>query len=314
MKDETIHLAEDGEERGTAARIGVTLLNLLLAGLGLFRLSRFRAGTAFVLGTLLVVLAVAINFVVGPEPTFSSFLIVVGFGIGATLLLLASSMILTWKWSARHTDHSQVSSRWYAIVALFVIYQIVVWPVADMVRSHFRTFVATSVSMAPTLEEGDRFAATMGASIPLQRGDLIIVSARGEDFVKRIAAVPGDHVEMRRGVVFLNGNPVPQQIGEPIQRADQYDAGNYDSVRETLPGETGSHAILDQKETELVDYPEIVLQSGQYFVLGDNRDHSADSRIAPQFGGLGVINRAQIKGRVLFRYWRTGLGLTGEKL
>lgn len=314
MKDETIHLAEDGTERGTAARIGVTLLNLLLAGLGLFRLSRFRAGTAFVVGTLLVFLAVATYLAVGPEPTFSSFVILVGFGFAATLLLLASSIILTWKWSARHAGRSQVSSRWYAIVGVLAIYQIIVWPVSDMARSHFRTFVATSVSMAPTLEDGDRFAATMGASVPLQRGDLVIVSARGEDFVKRIAAVPGDHIAMRHGVVLLNGSPVPQQISGSIQRADQYDAGSYEIAHEKLPGETGSHSILDQMETGLDDFPEIVLPSGQYFVLGDNRDHSADSRIAPQSGGLGVIERAQIKGRVLFRYWRTGLGLAGEKL
>ncbi|MDE2597862.1 MAG: signal peptidase I [Sphingomonadales bacterium] len=314
MMDEAVNLAVEGEARGSAARLGITLLNLLLPGLGLFRLSRYRAGGVFFVGTILVLLAVVTYLAAGPEPTFSSFVIVAGAGLAAMLFFHASSMILTWKWSAKQSNHARMPARWYALAAVFVIYQMVVWPVPDIVKSRFRCFVATSVSMAPTLEHGDRFAARMGTSVSLKRGDLVIVGARGEEFVRRIAALPDDHVAMRRGVLILNRNPIPQRIDGSIQRANQYDTGSYDIIRETFPGETGYHLTLDQTKTELDDFPEIVLQNGQYFVLGDNRDHSADSRIDPQSGGLGVIERAQIKGRVLFRYWRAGRGLSGEKL
>ena len=60
--------------------------------------------------------------------------------------------------------------------------------------------------------------------------------------------------------------------------------------------------------------PELTLGDDEYFLLGDNRDNSLDSRFDPVMGGPGIVKRDRITGRVLFRYWRKGVGLAKGRL
>jgi signal peptidase I len=114
----------------------------------------------------------------------------------------------------------------------------------------------------------------------IRRGDVIVFKYPDDperDFIKRVIGLPGETVEMRNKKMYINGNPLDEpyvHFLEPASNAAE--VTSYD-VRENY---------------HLVRVPE-----GQYFVMGDNRDNSQDSRY------WGFLPRANIKGRALMIYW-----------
>jgi len=141
-----------------------------------------------------------------------------------------------------------------------------------------------------------------------ERGDVVIVTPPGSrtDYIKRVIALPGDRIAVRGGVVYLNGAAVPRRAaGERLIPVDantrcdplQYphrlyrapDGRRYCRLpvfRETLPGGR-SYDTVDTGWSPGDDYPEIRVPKGKVFLMGDNRDNSADSRY-PVAGGNGL--------------------------
>ncbi|GAA0744200.1 signal peptidase I [Sphingomonas sp. ABOLD] len=148
------------------------------------------------------------------------------------------------------------------------------------------------------------------------RGDIVIVVRRGdgEDLIKRVIGLPGDTVAVRHGVVILNGKPVPR-VAEgrariPVDAAVPCDEGPIAAFRtreadgklycepplyrETLPN-GASYNVLDLGDTMLPNgflspgdnYGPITVPAGHVFLMGDNRDQSADSRFGSDELGLG---------------------------
>ena len=118
-------------------------------------------------------------------------------------------------------------------------------------------------SMAPSYQSG-AWVYTARISTPLERGDIVIMDDGNHDYaVKRIVGMPGETVHLWRGYVFINR----QILLEPYVPKRTY----------TFPTERQSVFILGQE---------------QYFVLGDNRPRSADSRI------YGPVERSRIKRRI----------------
>lgn len=112
-------------------------------------------------------------------------------------------------------------------------------------------------------------------------------------FVKRIVAVPGETVELRGAELWIDGRKVPVEFG-----AEQFpdEGGRPLRVgRETLDGR--SHAILDDPGRSGPDRGPITLEPGRYFLMGDNRDHSNDSRY------WGTVRLAEMKGPAFVLYW-----------
>lgn len=134
-----------------------------------------------------------------------------------------------------------------------------------------------------------------------QRGDVVVFrnpKKEDTDFIKRIIGLPGDRVQMINGILYINEQPVPRQrISDFI--SDEPD-GRRIAVRryrETLPNGV-SYNTLDRTENGYYDNTKVyVVPPGHYFMMGDNRDNSTDSRVESEVGYVpyeNLIGRAEI--------------------
>mgnify|MGYP000362560895 CR=1 FL=1 len=153
-------------------------------------------------------------------------------------------------------------------------------------------------------------------------GDIVIPvhPERSEDYIKRVVALPGDRIAVRNGQIILNGTPVEQKvepaIALPLDANSRCDGFGFDDfrstnadgkpicrvpvMRETLPN-GATYLIIDHQNQDLDNFPEITVPEDHVFVMGDNRDHSADSReLNHPRGLLGPIPLENIGGRAEF--------------
>ena len=150
-------------------------------------------------------------------------------------------------------------------------------------------FTIPSRSMAPALESGDVILVNkLGLSLSgqAQRGDILVFKGPlGRVYVKRVMAVGGDRVALSGGTLILNGLPLPCLADGPALCQERLPGGRTVRVGLAGPG-------------PLADFAEIPVPEGQYFMLGDNRSTSADSRMPVAQGGLGLVPHDQVIGRV----------------
>jgi signal peptidase I len=158
-----------------------------------------------------------------------------------------------------------------------------------------------------------------------ERGDIVVFRYPGsdDDWVKRLIGLPGDTVQMRRGRLFLNGKAVPKmrvadwlmpvtpnspcRYGGAI-RPPAVEEGErvcrYPRYRETLPGGV-SYEVLDQVDGPADDTPVYTVPAGHYFMMGDNRDDSADSRFSLDQNGVALLPGDRVIGRVMIAFFST---------
>ena len=165
-----------------------------------------------------------------------------------------------------------------------------------------------SGSMRPTILEGDRVFVNKLAydlKVPFttwhiaewgnpQRGDIVVFFSPhdGKRLVKRVVGLPGDTVELRNNVLVLNGQPVEYKpIAEELLRdLTPADRAGRVFASEKLPGQTHAVASIPALQAKRDFAPQRVPE-GQYFMMGDNRDDSYDSRY------WGTVERKRIVGR-----------------
>ena len=203
---------------------------------------------------------------------------------------------------------------------------IVVIVEALLIALVFRTFLyqpfsIPTGSMQSTLMIGDYFLAskfTWGFgkySFPLpvpfngrllafgepQRGEVAVFrnEITGEDYIKRVIGMPGDTIQMKEGRLYINGTMVErEQIGTAEDTDSDMRTVPVLVYKETLPNGV-THTIQEVSDNQGLDNTgEYVVPAGHYFMMGDNRDRSADSRVLNQVGYVpfsNFIGKAEVR-------------------
>ena len=201
-----------------------------------------------------------------------------------------------------------------------VIYAIVI---AGVIRTFlFEPFKIPSGSMYPTLEVGDflfvskytygyskhsfpfsfpGYEGRIWSDLP-KRGDVVVFKYPGDnktDFIKRVIGLPGDTIQMKNGRLYINGEPTKREtIGTYI--IDEYVTlpMKYTEYVETFPEGT-AHRILEISDEQKIDNTvEFKVPDGHYFMMGDNRDNSNDSR-----KDVGFVPFDNIEGKARFLFY-----------
>ena len=199
----------------------------------------------------------------------------------------------------------------------------------------FQPYTIPSASMEPNLYEGDYIIVSKWTygyskySIPFapplfsgrvveqaaHRGDIVVFALPHDphvDYIKRIIGLPGDRIQMKQGLLYLNGVQVPR-VQKGVFREDSGYGFMHDVTRyqETLPGgktymtnDFGPDGDLDNTDVYVV--PE-----GHYFMMGDNRDNSSDSRVSPEAGGVGFVPAENLEGKaqIILLSWSKGASI-----
>jgi len=201
--------------------------------------------------------------------------------------------------ATRHDDDHR-GKFWRELPILIVV----ALAIAIVVKTFLvQAFYIPSESMEPTLQRGDRVLVCRFCYrlSDIERGDVIVFAdpdpaphdrgpissalrwlAEGvgvaqpedEDFIKRVAGLPGDVLELRRGQLYVNGEP----IDEPY--------------------------LASEEDTR--SYGPVTVPDGMLFVLGDNRLVSGDSRLEPEEGGVGLVPVDRVIGRAFVIVWPPG--------
>jgi signal peptidase I len=225
---------------------------------------------------IILVLAFVISFILWPSIYKSPEKMMIGMGFGLIMMAIiwVYAAVDSYK-SARNIVNYEIKpyNKWY----YYCLFLIVIGLLGEIERSivPIKSYKFPSMSMEPTLRKGDHIFADKKAynnSKP-QRGDVIVFEFpedKKKDFVKRIIGLPGDTIEIKYHNVILNGEELKEKY---IQYVDN----NFDPIRDVRQ--------------------QIKIPNGKYYVLGDNRDKSYDSRF------WGFVDDNAIKGRLMFVYY-----------
>lgn len=202
-----------------------------------------------------------------------------------------------------------------------IIYAVVI---ALFIRTVFaEPFSIPSGSMIPTLLVGDYLFVSKASygyskhslplSVPLikgrifytepERGDVIVFKLPSDnrtDYIKRLIGLPGDRIQMKAGRLYINGEMVERTFVERfVQRDSTGAAVRYDKYTETLPNGV-QHTILEMSDDMPYDNTsEFVVPEDHFFMMGDNRDNSMDSRVLK----IGFVPKVNLIGKAKFLFY-----------
>lgn len=197
----------------------------------------------------------------------------------------------------------------------------------------FQPFTIPSASMEPNLYEGDYIVVSKWSygfskhSIPFspplfdgrimgsapKRGDIVVFKLPRDnktDFIKRVIGLPGDRIQMIANKLYINDKPVQDVVVSRTEIDDIFGPRPVTEVRETLP-EGKSFMTQDfGPGNDLDDTPVYEVPAGHYFMMGDNRDNSIDSRVE-QSSGVGMVPAENLVGKaqIILFSWKPGSSL-----
>jgi signal peptidase I len=190
----------------------------------------------------------------------------------------------------------------------------------------FQPFNIPSGSMKPTLLVGDyifvsklsygysRFSFPFGiipfsgrvfASDPA-RGDVVVFKLprdNSTDYIKRLVGMPGDEIQMKEGILHINGQPVPKTYIDDVvlpecgERPSSCREVRYRRSLETLPNGVAHTTFAITSNGQMNNTTAYKVPPGHYFMMGDNRDNSTDSRVPIASNGVGFVPYDNLVGR-----------------
>lgn len=303
------------------------LLTFFGWGLGLFYARRTRLAIWAVLINIalgVVVGAGLLAFIIATNSVPNWFVPSGGWSIVDTIHTGASAVaaVIVWIIAARQTQVVRAGpGRLWGYLAIWLVPIAISITLATVLRfSVMQPFRIPSGSMQPTLQVGDfilvkkwsygysRFSAApleslfprgrIFARLP-QRGDLAVYRPTPEpnrDFVSRVVGLPGDRIQMLDGVLHINGIPVLREDLGIVDFMDDF--GGRTQVRawrETLPNGVSFTTFDRNPSGELDNTPVYTVPADHYFMMGDDRDNAADSRVPSV---VGYVPFDHIVGRV----------------
>jgi signal peptidase I len=190
----------------------------------------------------------------------------------------------------------------------------------------YEPFNIPSGSMIPTLLIGDylfvskmsygysRYSLPFGPDIiedriwfdEPERGDVAVFKLPSNpsiDYIKRIIGLPGDKIQVKNGILHINGEPVKRERIEDYVNVDGWgNTQSFAQYNETLPNGV-THKIIEATDNGSLDNTSVyTVPQGHYFAMGDNRDNSSDSRVQ---ASVGFIPRQNLVGRAEFLFFST---------
>ncbi len=243
------------------------LLSLITSGTGHIYNGSLKKG--LILCTVSIILGLIIPLFIG---TFTGLAI----GITAGLIFWLGVCIDAWREARRQRDYElQRWNKWW-VYLLVILFNIGAGTALESIVTaySYEAFKAPSGSMLPTLQIGDHFIAEiLGENEPVHRGDIIIFFNEENDvnFVKRIIGLPGETLSIKQQVVFIEGQP----------------------LKEPYANHTKAHFFVPVRD----NFAPVTLDTDEYFVMGDNRENSYDSR------WLGPVKRQDITARTKYIYF-----------
>jgi signal peptidase I len=197
----------------------------------------------------------------------------------------------------------------------------------------FQPFTIPSASMEPNLYEGDYIVVSKWSygyskhSIPWSpplfdgrimgkdpaRGDIVVFKLPRDnktDYIKRVIGLPGDKVQMVANKLYINGAPVKDVVVSRAEMADMFGPRPVTQVRETLPNGKSFMTQDFGPGGDLDDTPVYEVPAGHFFMMGDNRDNSIDSRVEMS-AGVGMVPAANLVGKaeIIMFSWSPGASL-----
>jgi len=213
----------------------------------------------------------------------------------------------------RSNDRIWVALAWFAGLIIVPIFVLRILAMAG--GPGYDLYDIPSGSMFPTLRVGDHIFALANVyrnKVP-PRGQIVVFKYPQDhktDYVKRVVGLPGDRIQLRAGRLYINDQQVPREPVTDLDIPSPY-GRPLTLYRETLPG-GAAHLIAEESDDAALDDTEVfTVPDGAVFLLGDNRDHSADSRIST---GVGYVPLALLRDEPLFVYWSPDLKRIGTKV
>jgi signal peptidase I len=176
-------------------------------------------------------------------------------------------------------------NRWYAYLGIILVQALLISPLLEKpILSSAKSFRIPNSSMEPTLEIGDRLVANAKAynQAGPARYDLVVFKYPEKEsilYIKRVLGLPGEKIEIIGHIVYVNDHPLNEPYAKYIDPDSQYD-----------------------------HYGPYLLTQGKYFVMGDNRDNSQDSRF------WGPVDRSKFVAKAQYLYWAKNKLRIGKQL
>jgi len=232
-------------------------------------------------------------------------------------IFFSISLLITWKSSKGRKQRKKLGFKKNSIFILcsfFAYYGVSFISAGQSGFGFVVSYTQSASSMAPTLLSGDYFLSTKVNRLDeLSRGDIVVFFPYGKTdkpFVKRIIGLPGDQIQIISGILNINGNRVKRDVKGVAKVTNRNDEITF-TVYEEIFQNGHSHLIQERSDNEPFDStPLYKIPDGHYFLMGDNRDNSRDSRTT----SIGLVPGDNILGKAKLIYFNSKKGISSERI